>query len=76
MRRLYLRNDWVGHPMRKDNNPEKDNPLRMDNEETYDTTREIELNPDGTYQTQENVIFDDREYVVNIGPQHPGNPRE
>lgn len=43
----------------------------MDNEETYDTTREIELNPDGTYQTQENVIFDDREYVVNIGPQHP-----
>ena len=71
MRRLYLRNDWVGHPMRKDNNPEKDNPLRMDNEETYDTTREIELNPDGTYQTQENVIFDDREYVVNIGPQHP-----
>ena len=45
--------------------------LRMDNEETYDTTREIELNPDGTYQTQENVILDDREYVVNIGPQHP-----
>ena len=57
--------------MRKDNNPEKDNPLRMDNEETYDTTQEIELNPAGTYQTQENVIFDDREYVVNIGPQHP-----
>lgn len=57
--------------MRKDNNPEKDNPLRMDNEETYDTTQEIGLNPDGTYQTQENVIFDDREYVVNIGPQHP-----
>lgn len=32
MRRLYLRNDWVGYPMRKDNDPEKDNPLRMDNE--------------------------------------------
>ena len=27
MRRLYLRNDWVGYPMRKDNEPEKDNPL-------------------------------------------------
>ena len=39
MRRLYLRNDWVGYPMRKDNDPEKDNPLRMDNEETYDTTQ-------------------------------------
>lgn len=71
MRRLYLRNDWVGHPMRKDNDPEKDNPLRMDNEETYDTTQEIEFNPDGTIKTQENIIFDDREYVVNIGPQHP-----
>lgn len=59
MRRLYLRNDWVGHPMRKDNNPEKDNPLRMDNEETYDTTREIELIRTDV-STQENVIFDDR----------------
>ena len=71
MRRLYLRNDWVGHPLRKDNDPEKENPLRMDNEETFDTTQEIELNPDGSFKTQENVIFDDREYVVNIGPQHP-----
>lgn len=71
MRRLFLRNDWEGYPMRKDNNPEKDNPLRMDNEETFDTTQEIQLNADGTYQTQENILFDDREYVVNIGPQHP-----
>ena len=44
MRRLYLRNDWVGYPMRKDNDPEKDNPLRMDNEETIDTTTELALN--------------------------------
>ena len=29
MRRLYLRNDWIGYPMRKDNDPEKDNPLCM-----------------------------------------------
>lgn len=71
MRRLYLRNDWVGYPLRKDNHPEQDNPLHMDNEETFDTTQEIELNPDGTFNTQENIIFDDREYVVNIGPQHP-----
>ena len=46
MRRLYLRNDWVGYPMRKDNDPEKDNPLRMDNEETIDTTTELALNPE------------------------------
>ncbi|MFA6811924.1 MAG: NADH-quinone oxidoreductase subunit D [Bacteroidaceae bacterium] len=71
MRRLYLRNDWVGYPFRKDDDPEKENPLNMTNESTDDTTPEIEFNPDGTIKKQENVIFDDREYVVNIGPQHP-----
>ena len=53
MRRLYLRNDWIGYPMRKDNDPEKDNPLCMTNEETFDTTQEIELNPDGTIKNKE-----------------------
>ena len=71
MRRLYLRNDWVGYPMRKDNDPEKDNPLRMDNEETIDTTTELALNPDGTIKNKELILFGDEEYVVNIGPQHP-----
>lgn len=72
MRRLYLRNDWVGHPFRKDDDPNDDrNPLRMSNEITIDTTHIVELNPDGTFKEQENIIFDDREYVVNIGPQHP-----
>ncbi len=71
MRRLYLRNDWTGYPMRKDNDPEKDNPLCMDNEATIDTTMELELNPDGTIQNKELLLFGDEEYVVNIGPQHP-----
>lgn len=72
LRRLYLRNDWVGYPLRKDDDPNDErNPLRMDNEPTIDTTHELELNPDGTIKDNENVIFDDREYVVNIGPQHP-----
>jgi len=71
MRRIYLRNDWVGFPFRKDDEPEKENPLNMENEETIDTTTELELNPDGTIKNVENVIFDDREYVINIGPQHP-----
>ena len=57
--------------MRKDNDPEKDNPLRMDNEETIDTTTELELNPDGTVKNKELILFGDEEYVVNIGPQHP-----
>lgn len=71
MRRLYLRNDWVGYPLRKDNDPEQDNPLCMDNEETIDTTTEMELDSEGAIKDKENIIFDDREYVVNIGPQHP-----
>ena len=71
MRRLFLRNDWVGYPLRKDNDPEKENPLRMSNEETLDTTREVEITPEGDYQERETVLFGDDEYVVNIGPQHP-----
>ena len=71
MRRLFLRNDWVGYPLRKDNDPEKENPLRMWNEDTIDTTTEIELNPDGSIKNKETILFGDEEYVVNIGPQHP-----
>lgn len=71
MRRLYLRNDWVGYPMRKDDDPEGQNPLRMDNEETIDTTTELELNPDGSVKNKESELFSNDEYVVNIGPQHP-----
>lgn len=43
----------------------------MDNEETIDTTTELELNPDGTVKNKESQLFGDDEYVVNIGPQHP-----
>ncbi|KAA6338224.1 NADH-quinone oxidoreductase subunit C/D, partial [termite gut metagenome] len=72
MRRLYLRNDWVGYPLRKDDDPtDNRNPLRLDSEPTVDTTVELELNPDGTIQGKENFVFEDDEYVINIGPQHP-----
>ncbi len=71
MRRLFLRNDWVGYPLRKDNDPEKENPLRMTNEETIDTTYEIKTTQDGETTEEQTVLFGDDEYVVNIGPQHP-----
>jgi NADH-quinone oxidoreductase subunit C/D len=71
MRRLYLRSDWNGFPMRKDDQPEAENPLRMDNEPTIDTTVELELNPDGSLKDKELVLFGDEDYVINIGPQHP-----
>ncbi|MDR0892721.1 MAG: NADH-quinone oxidoreductase subunit D [Mediterranea sp.] len=71
MRRLYLRNNWVGYPMRKDDDPEAENPLDMTNEDAVDTTQELELNPDGTLKGVQTKLFGDDEYVVNIGPQHP-----
>ena len=38
MRRIFLREDWVGFPMRKDDNPEEEIPFNMTNEPLADTT--------------------------------------
>ncbi len=74
MRRLYLRNDWVGHPLRKDydmNVTREVNPIRMSNEETIDTTEEISVTAEMKLETLSTTLFGDDEYVINIGPQHP-----
>lgn len=71
MRRIFMREDWVGFPMRKDDETEKNNPLRMTNEPLADVTTSYMLNADGTVTKAENKIFEEDEYVVNIGPQHP-----
>ena len=44
MRRVFLREDWVGYPFRKDDETEKNNPLRMTNEPLADDTEELVLN--------------------------------
>lgn len=71
MRRIFLREDWTGYPMRKDDKPEEENPLRMDNEPLADVTTQYNRQPDGSITMQENTIFTEDDYVVNIGPQHP-----
>ena len=71
MRRIFLREDWVGYPFRKDDKPELLNPIRMTNEPLADTTHTWSLGADGKYTSSENRIFGKDEYVVNIGPQHP-----
>ena len=39
MRRMFLRNDWVGHPLRKDYDADpKLNPIRLDDEVNEDDT--------------------------------------
>lgn len=74
MRRIFMREDWVGYPFRKDNDPEKDNPFdpqHMTNEPLADVTYEYQMQQDGTICKVEHQIFGDDDYVVNIGPQHP-----
>jgi NADH-quinone oxidoreductase subunit C/D len=70
MRRLFLRDDWVGFPFRKDYDIES-NQLNMTNEVIDDKTTELNLDTEGNVVEKENTLFDDKEYVINIGPQHP-----
>lgn len=71
MRRIFLREDWVGYPLRKDDKTEEENPLRMTDEPLADTTHEYFLKEDGSVGVKENTVWGKDEYVVNVGPQHP-----
>ena len=72
MRRFFLRNDWVGFPLRKDydDNPEL-NPLRLDDEKNEDDTYRLVEDEDGNITRIDGKVFEEDEYVVNVGPQHP-----
>uniref|UniRef100_UPI0040294710 NADH-quinone oxidoreductase subunit D n=1 Tax=Candidatus Limisoma sp. TaxID=3076476 RepID=UPI0040294710 len=72
MRRLYLRNDWVGFPLRKDYNENPEiNPIRLYHEKTDDTTVTYVEDAEGNVTEKTATIFSPEEFVVNIGPQHP-----
>lgn len=73
MRRIFLRADWKGFPLRKeyDANPEL-NPIPVRNQ----LLSEMENVPSITMSMGEEVesthkLFDKDEYIVNFGPQHP-----
>ncbi len=72
MRRLFMRTDWVGYPLRKDYdaNPEI-NPIRMEEEENEDDSFTCVEDEKGNVVKKEYKIFADDDYVVNFGPQHP-----
>lgn len=70
MRRLFLRNDWVGYPLRKDYVMDS-NPVNLVSDETLDVMPSLKETADGVVEEQEHVLFEETEYVVNIGPQHP-----
>ena len=72
MRRLFLRTDWVGYPLRKDydSNPEL-NPIRMEDEPNEDASFVCREDEKGNVTKEEYNIFNPDDYVVNFGPQHP-----
>ena len=71
MRRLYLRQDFVGYPLRKDYDMASNAELNLCVEEGRDDTVGLTVEADGTLREEPREIFSPEEYVVNIGPQHP-----
>lgn len=73
MRRIFLRADWKGYPLRKDYDADpKVNPIPRRNEYLAD----METVPTITLRGGERVesthkLFENDEYIVNFGPQHP-----
>ena len=70
MRRMFLRTDWVGYPLRKDYDPAS-NPLRLEDETNEDYTCRWVEDENGKVTKIDGKVFEDDEYVVNVGPQHP-----
>lgn len=72
MRRFFLRNDWVGYPLRKDYDMSEDkNPIRLTDEQNEDDSHSIVEDEQGNRKRVEKKVFGPDEYVINIGPQHP-----
>jgi len=72
MRRLFMRNDFKGYPLRKDfdMSPEA-NQFPMTDEPEDDWTQEFSLDNNGKLVTTKHRMFDDDDFVVNFGPNHP-----
>ena len=68
MRRLYLRNDFKGYPLRKNFKAEETYSLEDDVEQDYTCQYHLD---DGKLIEKRIPLFTDDDYVINIGPQHP-----
>lgn len=72
MRRLFLNIDWAGYPLRKDYDANPDiNPVSIKNERQTDHTDTWVEQPDGSIKHERPRVFNENDFVVNIGPQHP-----
>ncbi|MDR1129643.1 MAG: NADH-quinone oxidoreductase subunit D [Prevotellaceae bacterium] len=73
MRRIFLRADWKGYPLRKDYNADPAvNPVPLENEllEDMETAPSISMIMGEETETV-HKLFDRNEYIINFGPQHP-----
>ena len=72
MRRLFLNIDWKGYPLRKDYDDNPDiNPVSTESERQSDFTDVYTLDDKGELKCEQKRLFDESDFVVNIGPQHP-----
>lgn len=71
MRKFFLNADWVGYPLRKDYDPNPElNPVSLESKEIVDIAPRI-MEVDGQLVEETVNIFEEDDYVINIGPQHP-----
>ncbi|MDR1338977.1 MAG: NADH-quinone oxidoreductase subunit D [Prevotellaceae bacterium] len=73
MRRIFLRADWKGYPLRKDYDADPAvNPVPLENEllEDMETSPSISMIM-GEETESVHKLFDSSEYIINFGPQHP-----
>lgn len=72
MRRLFMRSDFRGYPLRKDYDmsPENNKFPETDEPET-DSTVEYNIDKYGKIVATQHRLFGDDDFVVNIGPNHP-----
>lgn len=71
MRKFFLNADWVGYPLRKDYdaNPAL-NPVSLESKDMIDIAPRI-MEVDGNLIEETVNIFEEDDYIINIGPQHP-----
>lgn len=69
MRRIFLRSDFKGYPLRKDFQAEEGYTLEDDVEPDY--TIQYEIDKEGEITEKRVPLFGENDYVINIGPQHP-----
>lgn len=72
MRRFLLNDQWKGFPFRKDYTHDPVvNPVTVISSDIVDIAPRIRKTAGGELVEESVAIFDEDDYIINIGPQHP-----